>query len=138
MARPKKVANAQVTPAGEKKPASPSLPGLGVPRKVDFTPEQRAHLRQILNDPIFLLAWYNAEVSRPSAFIAGLDGQFGLQIGNNALHCEKGWDLHKAALLRETEEMRPAAPSMAETYPDEGTLEADMAARIAKTKTKQT
>lgn len=138
MPKSKKVANAQVTPAvvREQPKSSPPLPptvvqGLIVPVRVEFTTDQRARLRQILNDPILVLAWNNAEMSRPSAFAAGLDGQFGLQIGNNALHCQKGWDAHKAALLRETVERKPSGTAPQETYPDEATMEAEMARQLA-------
>ena len=99
-----------------------------------FTPEQRSELSRLLNHPLFVIAWQNAEMARPSLFPRGLNDANGERLGNNTLHTLQGWEMHKIALLHQTDEPRPAMERAQETFPDAGTLEADMARRIAAEK----
>lgn len=87
--------------------------------------EQRIRLSAIFNDPVFRQAWNNAMASRPNLFPQGLSAEHGQQVGNNRLHQLQGWEMFKAALLREATERKPVAPKITDTYPDSGTIEAE-------------
>ncbi len=104
------------------------------PSVVRFTPQQRAELYRIFHLPLFMLAWQNAEMARPSLFPRGLNDNNGEKLGNNTLHTLQGWEMHKIALMHQLDEPRPPVARLEESYPDAGTLEAEMAKRIAAEK----
>lgn len=90
--------------------------------------EEREKLRTILADPVFVKAWNNAEVTKPSAFHIHnekFEGQFGPIAACNALHKIQGWELHKAALVKQTLEPIPQQKRKMEEFPDAGTIEAE-------------
>lgn len=92
--------------------------------------EQRVRLRQIFEDPVFVQAWQNAQACRPSVIPQGLDTALGLQIGNNRLHQIQGWELFRTALIRESMDPLPTPPRARDDFPDSGTLEAEIQAKI--------
>lgn len=104
---------------------SPVVPGYSM-----LVMEERDKLSLILNDPVFKKAWRNAEVQRPSAFPSGhetlFEGQFGDNRAAKQLARIQGWELHKAALLKQTIEIVPKKKANSEEYPPQGTLEADV------------
>ena len=102
-----------------------------------FTPEQRAELSRLFNHPLFQVAWNNAEMARPSLFPRGLNDQNGERLGNNTLHTLQGWEMHKIALLHQLDEPRPPTQRHEETFPEGGTIEADMARRLAAEKSQK-
>lgn len=104
------------------KPEIPFLVPLGV--------EQRVALRAILNNPVFVAAWQNAEMAKPSCFVDRLNDEGGERVGNNKLHQIQGWEMHKAALLRQLDEPRQPKKPVQENFPDSGTYEAEMASRM--------
>jgi hypothetical protein len=79
---------------------------------------ERQKLLGMLNDPVFIQAWQNAEGSKPNAFPAGTDGELGGVIANNRLHQIQGWEMFKAALLKQVIDPRPPREQPKETYPD--------------------
>lgn len=97
--------------------------------------EERIRLQQILNDPVFQKAWQNAQACRPSVVPLGLDTALGQQIGNNRLHQIQGWDMFRAALLRQILEPAPAKPKLSDNYPDAGTREAELKSKMTVTTT---
>lgn len=130
MPKPRKKKSPQVrVTLDAAKPEKPSLHR--------FTPEQRAELSRLLNHPLFVIAWGNAEMARPSLFPRGLNDANGERLGNNTLHTLQGWEMHKIALLHQTDEPRPQQQRIEETYPDAGTLEADVARRLAAEKSQK-
>lgn len=80
----------------------------------------RTRLLEILDDPVFQQAWANAQMERPSAFTKGLNEALGNQIAANRLHEMRGWEMFSAALLKQTDDPKPARQRMRETYPDSG------------------
>ena len=106
-------------------PRKPKLPALEVespkPAKVTIFPleyEQRKRLVALLNDPVFVMAWRNAQLSKPTWFPMNLDTALGNQIASNRLHQLQGWTLFEAALLRQTDDPKAGKPRVDETYPD--------------------
>jgi hypothetical protein len=84
---------------------------------VSLLNEERVKLTALLNDPVFVKAWNNAEMFKPSAFPGGLDTALGSVIASNRLSQLQGWEMFKAALLRQVEEPKQAKASLQETYP---------------------
>ncbi len=96
--------------------------------------EERERLASILNDPVFVKAWNNAELSKPSCFHgdpAYFDGQFGDNRAAKTLHRIQGWELHKAALIRESVEKVKRSIAPPEEYPDSGTIEAQLQRKLS-------
>jgi hypothetical protein len=124
--RPKaKVVPRQVKKLTEERPVAPSFNRLVM--------EERDRLREILNDPVFIKAWKNAELSKPSAFPPMRDhfeGQFGDARASHRLHQIQGWEMFKAALIRETLEIVPKPKASSEEYPDTATLENEIAKNL--------
>lgn len=99
--------------------------------------EERDRLKVLLSDPVFKKAWNNAERSKPSAFPSmpqQFEGQFGDNAAGHRLAQIQGWELFKAALLRETLEIVPKAKANPEEYPDAGTFEAELKRNLQPTK----
>lgn len=95
--------------------------------------EQRVHLSQIFADPVFKQAWQNAQAAKPNHFPLGLETALGAQIGNNRLHQQQGWELFRVALLRQVMDPPAAKPKVQDNYPDSGTREAELKARLGTT-----
>lgn len=123
-----------------KKKSSPKPVRIALPEPSDILKrpivplvyEQRIRLQEIFNDPVFVQAWANTNLCKPSAIPAGLEGPLGVQIGNNRLHQIQGWELFRAALMRQAEEVIPTKPKPVDNFPDAGTIEADMQQRMKK------
>ncbi len=103
---------------------------------VPLTWEERTRLRELFADPVFRKAWNNAQAAKPSVLAAGLEGPTGLQIGNNRLHQLQGWEMFRAALLREQLERKPAPARASDSFPDAGTMEAEAKRQIESQKKK--
>jgi hypothetical protein len=100
------------------------------PKITRLVMEERDRLIVILNDPVFIKAWNNAEAQKPSAFPLGsemFEGQFGDNRAAHVLHRIQGWELHKAALIKQTLELIPAKKANPEEYPEAGKLESEIA-----------
>lgn len=95
--------------------------------------EERLKLQQILNEPVFVQAWQNAQACRPSVMPLGLDTALGPQIGNNRLHQMQGWDMFRVAILKQVLDPVAARPKIADNYPDSGLREAELKARAGHT-----
>ena len=123
MPKKTKLPNARVATALiEERPAFPKITKLVM--------EERDRLIEILNDPVFIKAWNNAEAQKPSVFPLGseqFEGQFGDNRAAHALHRIQGWELHKAALIKQTLETVPAKKANPEEYPEAGKLENEIA-----------
>lgn len=99
--------------------------------------EERDRLSVLLNDPVFIKAWNNAEAVAPPLFpqtADQFDGQFGDANAAKALARKQGWEMHKAALLKQTKEVQQKNPAAQQEYPDSGTLEAEIKSRLPKSK----
>jgi hypothetical protein len=99
--------------------------------------EERDKLAAIFADPVFVRAWHNAEMASPSLFpqsVGQFDGQFGDANAARALARKQGWEMHKAALLRQAKEIVQSKPAAKEEFPDSGTLEAEIKNSLPRTK----
>lgn len=74
----------------------------------------------MLAQPVFVAAWNNAKLSRPSVFAAGLDTALGPQIALAKLSEMKGWEEFKVALIRQIEDPKLPKKPLKETFPDAG------------------
>ena len=111
------------------------------PSYIPLLMEDRDRLTAILNDPVFIKAWTNAELAKPSVFPASSDkfeGEHGPQHAASQLHRIQGWELHRAALIRQAQEVKQRPKAPAESYPATGSLEAEVAARLPKQSPKPT
>ena len=97
--------------------------------------EERDELTALLNKPVFIKAWTNAELSKPSPFPTSSDkfeGEHGPQHAANQLHRIQGWDLCRAALIRQTHEVKQKPKALTENYPASASLEAEVATSLPK------
>ena len=105
-----------------------------------YTPlimEERDRLTVILSDPVFIKAWRNAEAYRPSLFPGDPEkheGQFGDNRAAKQLARVQGWELHKAALIKQGIEVVPRKKAPPEEYPASASLEAQVAKSLTKPK----
>lgn len=115
---------------------APELIGEGpvIPVHVPFTMEERDELSAILSKPVFVKAWRNAEAQRPPVFLPTSEqiGRKGDNHAAKALCRLQGWELHKAALLRQTQEVVPRTRVELTEYPSSGSLEAEVARNLPK------
>jgi len=119
---------------------APELTGEGpvIPVHIPLVMEEREELAAILNKPVFIKAWKNAELQRPPVFLTLADqsGPDGDNRAAKALCRIQGWDLHKAALLKQTQEVVPRVRVDVREFPDSGSLESDVARTLPKTPAK--
>lgn len=94
--------------------------------------EERKHLLSLLDDPIFVRAWQNAELMRPPIFTASKEEQYFPQACSHRLHQLQGWEMFKTALISQTEEPKLKPDKPVERFPDAGTLEAEIQSRLHK------
>jgi hypothetical protein len=118
-------------------------PELGNPEIMDDRPlrpkvsaltfEERNTLSSILSNPVFVKAWRNAQLHKPSAFIPSviLNAEFGPQSGTHRLHEIRGWEMFQAALVKQIEEPKPKQEKPMENFPNEGTLEHETLKRMS-------
>lgn len=119
---------------------APLTAALGAPQLDDQDPaepvfmpllmEERNRLNEIFRDPVFIKAWRNLRVYKPGAFPANastLAGPSGLQIAANRLHQIQGWEMFVVALLNQAKEPVVKKNTPLQEYPNEGTIEAEMA-----------
>lgn len=106
-----------------------------VPTYAPLQMEERDELAAILRNPVFIKAWMNVECSRPSAFPrmdAKFEGEHGAYHAASALYRIQGWELHKAALIRQSLEVAQKSAAPKDEYSDSGSLEAEVARSLAK------
>lgn len=106
------------------------------PKLVPIPYEERVHLLSLFNDPVFVKAWRNAQLSRPALFTASKDEAYFPQACAHRLHQLQGWEMFQVALLRQTDDPKPAQPKLTENFPDAGTLEADIKRNLPSSITK--
>lgn len=81
--------------------------------RVPATPlnhDDRTALRAIFASPVFKRAWHNASLSQPSCLPGNtaLDTERGPSVAINQIHRQQGWEMFKAALVRQCDD--PVAP----------------------------
>jgi hypothetical protein len=91
-----------------------------IPKITQLDYEQRKRLVDILNDPVFVLAWNNAQLSRPSVHLKGLDTALGMQLASHRLHELRGWEYFSAAIMKQVNDPVTSYKQLQETYPDSG------------------
>jgi hypothetical protein len=104
-----------------KKPATKitdSKPTDSIPAFRQLELPEREKLSKLLNDPVFIQAWKNAECKRPSAFPGKTDTELGGVIATNRLHQIQGWEMFKAALLIQLLDPKIKPTKLVESYPD--------------------
>lgn len=135
-----KLQKSRVAPGrGRKKAIKITEESPAVPTYSRLVMEERDRLTAILNDPVFIKAWKNARLSKPSAFAAMPDhfeGQFGDNRAAHRLAQIQGWEMHEAALIRQTIEIVPKPKANPEEYPDTATLEAELLRKLQPDKKK--
>lgn len=105
------------------------------PAHVPLVMEDREKLVSILNEPVFIKAWNNAEMMKPPVFPGGPDGPTADSREAKALARLQGWELHKAALIKQTLEVVPRKAIPTEQFPAAGSLEAEVQQKLnSKTK----
>jgi len=77
-------------------------------------------LAELLAKPVFVAAWNNARLYKPSSYVAGLDTALGPQIALAKLSEMKGWEQFKVALIRQIEDPKLPRKPLKETFPDSG------------------
>lgn len=85
--------------------------------------QEKAHLRNLLNDPIFVKMMNIAEAKKPPC-AGGLMGskdrdQFSDSRSNTRLAEIRGWELHKTAMFAALIAEPPPRAHLEETFPDE-------------------
>lgn len=80
--------------------------------------EERVALAALLNNTAFQKAWNNAMLCRPSLYPEGLNTALGGTVASNRLHELRGWELFKAALIRQAQDPKLDRRTPEETYPD--------------------
>lgn len=116
-----------------KKPPYPVVAQPDGPTRPQATPlnyEERVHLSKLLSDPIFVMAWKNAELGKPPFFTASKEEAYYEQSCAQRLHQLQGWELFKAALLKQVDDPKPKPERLTESFPDSGTLEAEVKKRL--------
>lgn len=91
--------------------------------------EERDKLISFLNDPVFKKAWRNAELMKPSVFPSNPEhheGKNGDKRAARVLARIQGWELHKAALIKQSLEIIPRKKANSEEYPASGSLESEI------------
>ncbi len=106
------------------------------PREADFlrvpaTPlslDDRIALRNMFASSAFKRAWHNALACQPSCLPPGdLNGPQGGTIANNRIHQQQGWEMFKAALVRQCDDPIVKAGPAEESYPDSGAVVGEIA-----------
>lgn len=99
-----------------------------IPVRLPLVMEEREELIKLLNNPVFLKAWNNAELEKPPVFPGGIvpDGPAADSRDAKALARIQGWELHKAALIKQTLEIVPKKAIPTEQFPATGSLEAEV------------
>lgn len=107
----------------------------GVPIYIPLVMEEREELAAILNKPVFIRAWNNAEIHRPPVFLtmADQEGRKGDNRAAKALCRIQGWELHKAALIKQTLEVARKTTVPPEEFPASASLEADIKRKLQST-----
>ncbi len=86
--------------------------------------DDRTALRTMFASPAFKRAWHNAQLSQPSCMpgVGALDDPSrGPHIANNQMHRQQGWEMFKAALLRQCDDPMPPKVAAEDKYSDAGT-----------------
>lgn len=129
MAKKPKLQNARVaTELTEERPK--------VPAPIPLVMEERDELTAILNNPVFIKAWRNAELFRPSPFphaTEHFEGEYGDNRASKQLARIQGWEMHKAALIKQTVEVAPKPRQLPDEYSDAGSMEAEMKRKLKST-----
>lgn len=98
--------------------------GAVVPQVLPLSFEEREELKSLLAKPVMRKAWANAEVMKPSPFVDAreLNGALGGRCANNRLHQIQGWELFKAAIVKQTIDPRPRPQPVRDEYPPDSFL----------------
>ncbi len=137
MAKKTKLPSARIATEPRKKPRDLIEEKPAVPRFLPLDMDEREKLASFLTDPVFIKAWNNAEMVRPPLF-PGLPEHFEGQHGDNraakTLCRLQGWEMHKAALIKQTIEPAKKARAAGPEFPESASLEAEVARNLPKTK----
>lgn len=132
---------AQIAPEPRKSPGELIEQMPGVPVYLPLDMEERDRLSAILSDPVFVKAWNNARSMKPSAFPSDnekYEGQWGDNRAAKQLARIQGWELHEAALIKQTREPASKPRSAPAEYPPSGSLEAEVARNLSTAQPKST
>ena len=94
-----------------------------IPVYRELTLNEREAFRVFINSNLWEKVLNNARCMRPSSFPGGLDGAFGLQIGNNQLHKKQGWEMFEVALMKQTQPPIQKKRELPQTFPDAGRID---------------
>ncbi len=86
---------------------------------LDF--DDRVALRALFASTAFKRAWHNASLAQPSCLPGtNMDSERGPAIAINQIHRQQGWEMFKAALLRQCEDPTPPKTAAEDKYSDAG------------------
>lgn len=123
------------TPQESLKKLIEEIPGIPVFHPLDM--EERDKLSSFLADPVFIKAWNNAKLAKPSVFPSmneHFEGQHGDNRAAKQLARIQGWELFGAALINQTKEPVRKAKAPSPEFPEAGSLEAEVARNLPKSK----
>ena len=94
-----------------------------IPAAAPLIHAEREELRTLFANPIFVKAWNNINLKKPSVII-GEAGQLAQtpQAGCNRLFEIRGWELALNSLLLQAEEPPPQRKPIEPTYPNSGVM----------------
>ncbi len=92
--------------------------GLREPTENPMSVEERTELKQIFRNPVFIKAFENAKLCKPTSFVGGLRTALGPQVALHALAQIQGWELFGAALLMQTRDKVIKPDQLEENYAD--------------------
>jgi hypothetical protein len=104
-------------------------PEIYADRLAELTPEERAKLRSMLNDPTWMKLLRMVAVFKPSSNVTngGSGGRdaFSDARANARLGEIRGWELHELAIFLALNEPKEVKQAVQESFPDEGRVDAD-------------
>jgi hypothetical protein len=96
--------------------------------------DDRTALRAMFASPAFKRAWHNAQLSQPSCLIGvNLDTALGPMVASHQIHRQQGWEMFKAAILRQCDDPTPPKTPAEDRYSDNA-LEIIDPQKVAKPK----
>lgn len=107
----------------------PDRPDVYADRLSKLTPDERAHLRAILLDPIYVRLLRIVAVFKPSPFCTNAGStardQFSDARTNARLGEIRGWESHENAIFLALNEPPKVKTAVQETFPDAGRIDAE-------------